>query len=149
MGSKSDKTNSMKNLFFEAIALALLFSVVSCSGDKYHDEMMAVGDEWIDPVFALALQQRGYIADAKTVTPLDVSDITLIDVSGNEDNPGSIKSMRGLRYFTSLTHLRCAYNQITSLDVSKNKELMEFYYTNIRANEKSGNLVCRLIVEKN
>ncbi len=94
---------------------------VACSEDK-EDGPLPVGDEWIDPVFAQVLQERGYIADAKTVTPLDVADIKVIDVSG-----GAIKSLRGISHFTNLCYLDCAYNQLDAIDVTKNKALIELY----------------------
>lgn len=46
----------------------------------------------------------------------------------------SIKSLKGIEYFTSLTSLDCRENQLTSIDLSKNTELREllFYGNNIR-----------------
>ena len=106
--------------------LLLLWAVIlgACSSDEPEIvEPVPVGDEWIDPVFAQVLQERGYIADAKTVTPLDVADIKKVDVSGTYDNHGPIKSVKGLSYFTSLKEFACRYNQLTALDVSNNTQL--------------------------
>jgi alpha-tubulin suppressor-like RCC1 family protein/Leucine-rich repeat (LRR) protein len=50
------------------------------------------------------------IADASTVTTLDLSN-------------SSIKDLTGIEYFTSLTTLDVSNNQLTTLDVSKNIEL--------------------------
>ena len=42
----------------------------------------------------------------------------------------NIASLEGIQYFTSLTSLDCGYNQLTSLDVSKNTALTELYCDN-------------------
>ena len=106
-----------------AFALLVLLAVSACSDDKHGDEPQPVGDEWIDPVFAQVLQERGYITDATTVTPLDVADLTKIDVSGTDENRGSITSVRGLEHFKALEIFYCNFNQLTALDVSKNTKL--------------------------
>ena len=113
----------MKKLFIASLAFIAIIAATSCSDDKEKNEPLPVGDEWIDPTFAQELQERGYIADAKTVTPLDVDDIKEVSVSGKEDNPGNIESLRGIEYFIELTSLNCSYNQLTSLDISKNSQL--------------------------
>lgn len=114
----------MKKILFTFFAIVSLFTISSCGDNK--DEPSLDEDGWIDPVFAKVLQERGYIADAKTVTPLDVASIESIDVSGEmfSINPGPIKSMKGLNYFTSLTELFCLNNQLTTLDISKNRFLI-------------------------
>ena len=120
----------MKKFLFTFLAIAALFSIPSCGDTK--DEPSPAEDGWIDPVFAKILQERGYIADAKTVTPLDVASIESIDVSGEIFSivPGPIKSMKGLDYFTSLTELYCFNNQLTTLDVSNNTQLKVLYCNN-------------------
>lgn len=45
--------------------------------------------------------------------------VETIDVSGTESAKGNIQSLKGVEFFTNLTELNCAYNQLTSLDVSK------------------------------
>ncbi|MFB0973089.1 MAG: Ig-like domain-containing protein, partial [Bacteroidales bacterium] len=42
-------------------------------------------------------------------------------------NNMSIASLEGIQYFTALTVLECSYNQLTSLDVSKNTALTELH----------------------
>ena len=81
-----------------------------------------------DPDFAKELQKQGIIADAGNITPEDmekIAAITELDVSGTEDAPGALTSLQGIEYFESLTELECRYNQLTSLDVSRNTALME------------------------
>ena len=53
--------------------------------------------------------------------------VTSIDVSGSQDNPGSIASLAGIEHFTELTYLSCDYNQLTSLDISNNPALAYLY----------------------
>ena len=82
-----------------------------------------VGSQWIDPTFAKALERQGYIFDAETTTPAEVADITEIDVSGTNSSRGSITSLRGIEYFTSLKSLSCAYNSVKAIDISTNTRL--------------------------
>ncbi len=102
-----------------------------------------------DPLFAHELQKRGYIADANKITFAEVNGITELDVSGklNEESDiptiekGELTSLKGIQYFKSLTKLICNYNQMTTLDVSKNTAL-----TQLRC---SGNNLKTLDVSRN
>ena len=79
-----------------------------------------------DEAFAKELQKQGIIADADNITPEDmekIAAITSLDVAGSYDNPGTLTSLRGIEYFEALEELSCLYNQLTSLDVSRNTEL--------------------------
>ena len=76
-----------------------------------------------DPAFAKELQTRGYIPDANRILAKDVADITELDVSGTFDAVGELTSLKGIEYFTSLKHLNCNYNKLTSLDLSNNTAL--------------------------
>ena len=51
--------------------------------------------------------------------------VSEIDVAGNE-----IQSLKGIEFFTSITSLSCGWNQLTSLDISKNTALAELYCSN-------------------
>ena len=53
----------------------------------------------------------------------EIADVTVISVSGSAEKPGVITSLKGVEYFTELTELNCSYNQLTSLDLSKNTNL--------------------------
>lgn len=55
--------------------------------------------------------------------------------------PGNISSLKGIEYFTALKELYCCYNQLTSLDVSKN--------TALKTLECSNNQLTSLDVSKN
>ena len=79
-----------------------------------------------DEAFAKELQKQGIIANADNITPEDmekIAAITSLNVAGSYDNPGTLTSLRGIEYFESLTDLRCDYNQLTKLDVSRNTAL--------------------------
>ena len=52
--------------------------------------------------------------------------VTSINVSGTAEEPGEITSLKGIEYFTSLRSLGCQYNQLTSLDLSRNTALESF-----------------------
>ena len=81
-----------------------------------------------DEAFAKELQKQGIIADADNITPEDmekIAAITSLDVAGSYDNPGTLTSLRGIEYFEALEVLFCLYNQLTSLDVSRNTALTE------------------------
>ena len=80
-----------------------------------------------DPEFARVLEEKGYIPDAAHITLADVQDIEAIDVSGTSSNPGPLASLKGIEHFGSLKTLLCDYNQLTSLDVSKNTALRDLY----------------------
>ncbi len=70
-----------------------------------------------DEAFRNYLLNQPYGSDAM-LTEEEIASISQIDVS----NCG-IKSLKGIEYFTALTDLSCPYNQLSSLDVSKNTEL--------------------------
>lgn len=70
---------------------------------------------WIDSQFAIALQEKGYIKNAKTVTPAEVRGITSLNVFCCYTG-----SLKGIEYFTSLKELNCGNNNLTQLDVSNN-----------------------------
>ncbi len=94
-----------------------------------------LSDSAFDPLFAQMLEERGYIADAKNITPEDVKGITELDVSGewneetNSFDKGELTSLKGIEYFESLRKLWCSHNRLTALDVSKNSALIELQCT--------------------
>ena len=72
---------------------------------------------------------RAYISDLTGVpeggmlSEVKLKSVSSIDVSGSSSANGGITSLKGVEYFTALTTLKCAYNQLTSLDVSQNTAL--------------------------
>ncbi|MDE7373740.1 MAG: hypothetical protein K2M86_00185, partial [Odoribacter sp.] len=79
-----------------------------------------------DPDFAKVLQEKKYISDATYITLANVKDVKELNVSGTyadwEAGKGLV-SLKGVEYFESLTYLWCDYNQLTTLDISKNTNL--------------------------
>ncbi len=76
---------------------------------------------------------RDYGKDA-ILSEDEIKSVTSIDVAGTSDNPGKIKSLKGIEYFTALDRLNCEYNQLTSLDVSKNTALTRLNCYNNKLN---------------
>ncbi len=102
-------------------SVRLIVTQTAASGDTDFTAQFA-------PDFAQELQKQGIIADAENITPEDmekIAAITFLDVSGTDDAPGTLTSLQGIEYFESLTDLDCAYNELTSLDVSQNTTLTE------------------------
>ncbi len=119
----------MKKYISAAAFLLLTFAFASCTDNISPEETdkELAGNEWLDPTFAQALQEKGYIENAVAVTPEDVSDIKVIDISGKSpEEPGPVKSLRGIEYFKSLTELDCSNNCLTSINISKNTQLADF-----------------------
>lgn len=56
--------------------------------------------------------------------------VTSINCSGSAENPGHIRSLKGISWFRNLTALFCAYNDLTELDVSGNQKLKTLYCSN-------------------
>ena len=54
------------------------------------------------------------------LTPTELSYFTQIEINGK-----GIKSLKGIEYFSRLKYLTCSDNELTSLDVSKNKMLTD------------------------
>ena len=102
--------------------LAVLLA--GCNGD---DPAITITDADItaqfDAKFAALLKERGYIPNAKKITPADVKEIKKIDVSVSYEQQGDLTSLSGIEYFSALDTLICYNNQLTALDVSKNTAL--------------------------
>jgi Leucine-rich repeat (LRR) protein len=69
------------------------------------------------------------IAEAAAVTSIDVRGSYELGEHTNWEVviTGEIASLEGIEYFTGLTYLNCLYNQLTSLDLSKNTALTTLY----------------------
>lgn len=62
---------------------------------------------------------KGYDSNKDNVlSETEAKSVTSISLQGS-----SITSLKGIEYFTELSHLDCSYNNITSLDLSKNTKL--------------------------
>lgn len=103
--------------------MLFVFVAAGCKTDN-GDEAEYITDKF-DPAFALELQKRGYIIRSNQIMASDVAYITELNIAGNQNvsNTGSLTSIRGIEYFSSLKVLDCSYNKLMSIDVSKNKSL--------------------------
>ena len=90
------------------------------------------------------LDHNGYLSRGESL------DVTSINCSGTADNPGHIRSLKGISWFINLTALFCAYNELTELDLSGNRALKTLYCSNnllvgtlnLSANTKLEQLYC-------
>ncbi len=73
-----------------------------------------------DANFENALSGYDDIANDGQVPTANINTLTSLDVSNQ-----SIADLTGIQDFTALTHLYCHYNQLSSLDVSLNTNLIE------------------------
>lgn len=80
-----------------------------------------------DPAFAELLMLLNLIPDDHHITYGDVKNIEKVDCDWDDIE---LSSVRGLEYLEALTYLNVNNNPITSLDVSKNKELTTLYCNN-------------------
>ena len=79
-----------------------------------------------DENFRKYLFDQDYGKDG-VITGEEIKKISSISVSGTYSSPGTISNLKGIEYFTAITYLGCSYNQITSLDISKNTLLERIY----------------------
>ncbi len=72
-----------------------------------------------DANFRQYIIDAGFDADGNgTLSGTEIGNVTFMDCSSK-----SISDLTGIEHFTSLTRLLCRFNQLTSLDVSKNTAL--------------------------
>ena len=60
----------------------------------------------------------------------ELEQVRWIDVSGSYNSSGNIVSLQGIEFFSDLYHLDCSYNQVASLDVSRNINLTTLFCRN-------------------
>jgi len=74
---------------------------------------------------------RSYVADNfDTDQNRFLNDDEIAAVTGIVVDSQGIADLTGIEYFTALTYLNCAYNQLTELDVSANTALINLYCHN-------------------
>ena len=56
-----------------------------------------------------------------------ITDVEIIGITSISVENRNIQNLKGIEYFTELTQLYCSYNQLTSLDLSKNSALKTLY----------------------
>ena len=113
-----------------AVAIVICPLSVSAQSDTATEliEKAASGDVAInsanfpDSVFRQYVLDNADTNDDNILSLSEINAVTSVNVSDS-----SIQSLKGIEYFTSLNHLNCRYNQLTSLDVSKNTALTSLY----------------------
>lgn len=78
-----------------------------------------------DPLFRSYVQENFDTNKDGVLSKPEADAVTKIEVDKDYDAPDSekISSLKGIEYFSKLIKLSCYYNQLTTLDVSKNTEL--------------------------
>ena len=75
--------------------------------------------------------------------PSEIAAVKSIDLSDK-----SIRSLKGIEYFTALTYLECNFKQLTELDVSKNTALAYMYcrYDQLASLDVSNNTALKYLI---
>lgn len=142
---------SMKKVFAGIMAVGIVLSTPGMTDVVFAETGSVIVNEnnFPDVIF------RSYVAGNidknhdGILSQEEMDDVTEIDVSALTYSNGYITSVKGVEYFTNLTKLNCGYNQITSLDVSKNTKLTtldcyanELTELNVSKNTELTNLAC-------
>ena len=119
----------MKKILLLALPL-MVMCAVSCEKDKEKEEEVWTDDSPIiqfkDPRFLEAILINNYDNEGNSIDrngdgQISEKEASLVTVLILDDC--GIRGIDEIRYFTALTSLSCYYNQLTSLDVSKNTAL--------------------------
>lgn len=103
------------------LILALyIFAVIPAMADVEINEANFPDEKFRNWVLSQSYGQDGVLTETEIKS---ISNLT-IPVKSN------IQSLKGIEYFVALNFLGCDFNQLTSLDVSQNKELMYLFCTN-------------------
>ena len=92
--------------------------VVSFESSTNADDVVVNSTNFPDEAFQNWILNNLEAAKDGVLTAAELESITYIDCSEKQ-----IHSLKGIEYFTSLYNLYCPFNQLTSLDVSKNTKL--------------------------
>ena len=95
-------------------------------GEKTKEEIAINEENFPDKNFRSWFLSQSYGSDG-VLTEEEIAGVSKISVYGK-----SIQSLKGIEYFTALTHLDCFINQLTSIDVSENIALT---YLNCSSNQ--------------
>ena len=102
----------MKKKFY-TLLFALLAIVVQLQA-----QVVLNAENFPDANFRAALATILGISEGETITQEKINATTSLDVSDK-----NISNLKGIEHFTALTYLYCDYNQLTTLDISKNTAL--------------------------
>lgn len=103
----------MKKILLINLLLAMLFGVQSVKADVVFNST-----NFPDPAFRKYLQEKYYFPEGETLTQNDLEEVRSLYLA----NKG-ISSLKGIEHFKYLRILNCEYNNLTSLDLSKNTAL--------------------------
>ena len=94
--------------------------------DDATGKLLLNADNFPDANFRAALASKLGISEGDEITDEMIAATTSINVNGyNKAANEKIADLTGIEHFTALTELICIYNQLTSLDVSKNTALTD------------------------
>ena len=105
-----------KRLLSLALMLVLTLALVPAFALTAPDDVIS----FPDLKFEAYLREMVVNKPTGPITKADVADVRSLDVSGM-----GLFSLSGIEHFTSLTFLRCSYNDLSELDVSNNTALTE------------------------
>ena len=103
----------MKKILLINLLLAMLFGVQSVKADVVFNST-----NFPDPAFRQYLQEKYYFPEGETLTQNDLDEVKSLYL-GNK----GISTLKGVEHFRFLKILNCEYNNLTSLDLSKNTAL--------------------------
>ncbi|MEG2366271.1 MAG: leucine-rich repeat domain-containing protein, partial [Alistipes sp.] len=120
----------MKKTFLSGLLLFVAAVTLSnCSKDETTDPTLP--SHFPDPKFRAELVATYNLKLTSDQTDIDVNNEENKKLFANttklEVQQKEITTLQGIEYFTALTYLDCDYNQLTSLDVSKNTMLIKLY----------------------
>ena len=99
-------------------AMFALAAAVSAEGGVAVDET-----NFPDEVFRNYVSENFDTDKSGDLSEEEINGVTKISISGTYSSRGELSDLTGIEYFTALRSLGCGYNQLTSLDVSKNTAL--------------------------
>ena len=100
---------------------------VTITSGEGASEVVLNADNFPDDTFRAYISSITGVAEGGTLSEEKLKSVTSINVSGTYSANGGITSLKGVEHFTALTQLSCAYNRLTSLDVSHNTALKRLY----------------------
>ena len=118
----------------KALTAALTAAVITVSAGAFtafadSGDVEINGTNFPDDVFRKYVEDNCDTDGNKVLSQGEIEAVSKIDVDNYRKE--KISDLKGIEYFSSLTHLYCCYNQLTSLDVSKNTALTYLYcYSN-------------------
>ena len=117
----------MKKLFYLLCAAAVLLSACSKDDDDFTIPIDST-QAFPDPIFrAYVLEKIDTNHDGSISKEEALAVQNLIVYGSGKNDDEKIQSLEGVQYFTNLTYLRCEYNRLTTLDVSRNTALTELH----------------------